>query len=99
MKYQIKENANHVNSFDLFICFFVFQPEAFHTSSNVTQSVRMIEQHWRVHPSGETVSRGLFMAALQNITHIFIRGASSVAFTSLTLVCSLFVIYMKMFKL
>lgn len=26
------------------------------------------------------------MTALQNITHIFIRGASSVAFTSLTLV-------------
>lgn len=61
-----------------------FGPESFHTSSNVTQTIRLTELHWRMHPSGEIVSRGIFMTALQNITHILIRGASSVAFTSLT---------------
>lgn len=59
------------------------QPETFASSSNVTLSVRMIETHWRL-PRGEFASRDIFMTALQNITHIFLRGASSVAFTSLT---------------
>lgn len=64
--------------------FFLLQPESFETNSNITQTIRMIEYNWRLHPSGEPVTRGTFMTALQNITYVLIRGTASIAFTSLT---------------
>lgn len=74
--------SKKLNKFLFF--FFVLKPEAYDSSSNITQTIRMIETHWRVHLNGEAASRGVFMAALQNITQLFVRGTSSVAFTSLT---------------
>lgn len=72
---------------------FYMKPEELNTDSNVTQTIQMIEMHWRMQPNGEVATRGIFMTALQNITQIFVRGTASVAFTSLTLVSSAFCIH------
>lgn len=68
---------------------FVFQqPEQLNTLSKVTYNIKLTENNWRLSTSiGEQdVSRALFMAALQNVKHIFIRGTTSVAFTRVVLV-------------
>lgn len=59
------------------------KPEQLNTLSKITYNVKFTENYWRLStPIGEQdVSRDIFMAALQNVQNIFIRGTTSVAFT------------------
>lgn len=62
---------------------FLPQPDQLNTLAKITYNVRFTEDHWRLSTSiGEKdVNRAIFMAALQNVKNIFIRGTTSVAFT------------------
>lgn len=62
---------------------FLPQPDQLNTMAKITYNVRFTEDYWRLSTSiGEQdVNRAIFMAALQNVKNIFIRGTTSVAFT------------------
>lgn len=59
------------------------QPEQVNTLGKIIYNVKFTENYWRLStPIGEQdVNRSIFMAALQNVKNIFIRGTTSVAFT------------------
>lgn len=62
---------------------FLPQPEQLNTLAKITYDIKFTEDYWRLSTSiGEQdVNREIFMAALQNVKNIFIRGTTSVAFT------------------
>lgn len=59
------------------------QPDQLNTFAKITYNIKFTEDYWRLSTSiGEQdVNRAIFMTALQNVKHIFIRGTTSVAFT------------------
>lgn len=69
------------NTLFLFVAF--PQPEQLNTIAKITYNVKFTEDYWSLStPIGEQdVNRAIFMAALQNVKNIFIRGTTSVAFT------------------
>lgn len=58
-----------------------FEYEEHDYSSNVTYRIPLQETFWKNHYNGLDVDRSTFMAALQNIKHIFLRGTSFADFT------------------
>lgn len=52
-----------------------FEYENYEYSMNVSYKIQLHESYWKHHHRNEVISRGIMMAALQNIRHIFIRGS------------------------
>lgn len=68
----------------IIFCSVFSQAEIFDTNPNISYNLRFTEAGWRSQLNDQAVPRELFMTALQNVTNIFVRASSSVAFTKLT---------------
>lgn len=65
----------------------IFQTEVLTATPNATYAIQLKEGNWRLHATGEIVDRSIFMAALQNVKQINIRGTSWLDFTQAVYVC------------